>query len=187
MFFALLHEIGHMVTGILLGFKMPVGLSIGFEGNVDNYNKKIGKTSILTLKKMIIALNGPITNLIFVVIFSIFSIKIFEIQRETIIYANILIGLFNLLPIYPLDGGRILKYILKILYGNEKTNNYIMNISYLTVVLLTAISSITILIYKNLAILIILFYLWYIVLMERKKYENKKKLYERIRNLQIEH
>ena len=103
MLFALFHEFGHMITGMILGFKprnleiMPFGLSIGFEGNVENYNKKIGKTSILTLKKMIIALNGPLTNLIFVIIFIIFPIETLGIQKENIIYANILIGIFNFL------------------------------------------------------------------------------------------
>lgn len=192
MLFTLLHELGHMITGILLGFKprnleiMPLGLSIGFETNVENYNKKIGKTSIITLKKMIIALNGPLTNLLFIIIFLLFNIELFGIQRENIIYANILIGIFNLLPIYPLDGGRTVKYILKIIKGNEKSNYYIMNISYITVVLLTAISSIVILLYNNFVILFILLYLWYLVLNEKKIQDNKRKIYERLKNLQIQ-
>ena len=170
MFFAFLHEMGHMITGMILGFKpvkleiTPFGLSIGFEGNVENNSKKIGKTNIITLKKIIIALNGPLTNLLVVTIFCIFPIELFDFQRETVIYANILIGIFNLLPIYPLDGGRILKYILKILYGNEKVNYYIKDISYYTVAFITAISSIMILFYNNIAIIFIISYLWYLVI-----------------------
>ena len=44
MFFSILHELGHMIAGIFLGFKpkmieiMPFGLSIGFESKCDNYN-----------------------------------------------------------------------------------------------------------------------------------------------------
>ena len=189
MLFAFLHEIGHMITGILLGFKpitleiMPFGLSIGFEGKVDNYNKKIGKGSYLTLKKMIIALNGPITNLIIALIFVAFSINFFEIKRETIIYANILIGLFNLLPIYPLDGGRIIKYILHIIYGKKYANKYINKISYATIIVITGVSSILILYLKNAAVLIILAYLWYLVIRENKRYENELKIYKRLKNI----
>ena len=125
MLFAVFHELGHMLAGILLGFKpnsieiMPVGLSIGFESKVDNYNKKIKNATLLTLKKIIIAVSGPITNLIFIVLFYLFDFNFFNIDIELIIYSNILIAIFNLIPIYPLDGGRIVKGILHILYGRR--------------------------------------------------------------------
>ena len=192
MIFAFLHEMGHMIAGIILGFKpctleiMPFGLSIGFEGKVENYNKKIGKASIITLKKMIIALSGPLTNLFFVLLFSIFKINIFGIERELIIYSNILLGIFNLIPIYPLDGGRVLKCVLYICYGKKDGGQYINTVSYITVVILTAIASITILYFKNIAIPIILIYLWYLVIREKKKYNSKRKIYERLKQLKEE-
>ena len=189
MIFAFIHEIGHMVCGILLGFKpdlleiMPFGLSIGFEGKVDNYNKKIGKTSILTLKKMIIAFAGPLTNITIAAIFMMLPVNIFNILQEEIIYANILIGIFNLIPIYPLDGGRILKDIVSIFIGNRKSYSLINKISYIVVVIFTAIGSILILYIKNLSILFVLAYLWYLVIRENKVFNNKRKLYERLLNL----
>lgn len=126
MLFAVLHELGHMLTGILLGFKpnsleiMPVGLSIGFESKADNYNKKIKNGTLLTLKKIIIATSGPITNLIFIILFCFFDINFFNIDRELIIYSNILIAIFNLIPIYPLDGGRIAKGMLHIVLRKKR-------------------------------------------------------------------
>jgi len=74
-----------------------------FKIDTKNYNKKILKSNLLNLKKLIVALAGPSVNLIFVLIF------LFFYQNITIIYVNILIFIFNMLPIYPLDGGRILK------------------------------------------------------------------------------
>lgn len=186
MLFAVFHELGHMIAGIFLGFKpnsieiMPVGLSVGFASKVDNYNKKIKNATLLTLKKIIIAASGPITNLIFIGLFSFFNFNFFYIDRELIIYSNILIAIFNLIPIYPLDGGRIVKGILHILYGREESCEYTNKISNICISLLTAVSSITILYWKNIAILLILAYLWYLVITENRKYKNKKEIYSKL-------
>lgn len=189
MLFAIFHELGHMLAGIILGFKpdtieiMPFGLSIAFEGKVENYNKKVGKATKLTLKKLLIALSGPLTNLFFILIFSIFPISFFGIERQIIIYANILIGIFNLIPIYPLDGGRIAKCLLHIFCGKRESYNYTNKISFATVILLTVISSIAIIYLKNIAILIILSYLWYLVIRENKRYNKKQELYAKLKNI----
>lgn len=186
MLFSVFHELGHMFFGILLGFKpkvleiMPFGLCIEFDSKSENYNKKIKNGTLLTIKKMIIAISGPLTNLVFIIVFSIFPISFFKIERELVIYSNIIIGIFNLIPIYPLDGGRITKCILTIVYGRKVAYQYINTISNVTISILTAISSIAILYYKNFAILLILGYLWMLVVRENKKYKNKKKIYEKM-------
>lgn len=190
MLFALFHEIGHMLAGILLGFKpnsleiMPLGLSIGFESKLENYNRKIKKGTLLTLKKIIIAASGPLTNLLFIIVFLLFPISFFRISRDIVIYANILIAIFNLIPIYPLDGGRIAKGILHILFGRKEAYRYSYIISNVTISILTAISSIVILNLKNIAILLILAYLWYLVISENKRYRTKQKIYEKIKNIE---
>jgi len=184
MLFALIHELGHLIVGVLLGFNptkleiMPYGLSVGFDVKCEDYNKKIKKGNILSIKKIAIALAGPVTNIIIIIIFLLFNITFLGIERELVIYANILIGLFNLIPIYPLDGGRILKNILHIICGLKKSYEYTNKISKITICILTAISSIVILYIKNIAILIILAYLWYLVIIENKKYEKRKKIYD---------
>lgn len=189
MLFAIFHELGHMMVGILLGFKpntleiMPLGLSVGFEGKVENYNKKIKKGTVLVLKKIIIALAGPLTNLIFIIIFSVFNISFFCIENQLVIYSNILIGIFNLIPIYPLDGGRIIKGILHIFLGKRVALEYINKISYISVIVLTFITSIAILYLKNIAILLILAYLWYLVIIEHRRYNMKKQIYNKLEKI----
>ena len=183
MFFAFLHELGHMIAGIILGFKpysleiMPFGLAISFITKTENYNKKIKKGTMLTLKKVIIALAGPLTNIL--LIFVTYNLNLINIQKELLIYSNILIVLFNCLPIYPLDGGRIINGILHIIFGHQRSNVYTNTISNTCVILLTAISSIGILYLKNVSILFILAYLWYLVIGENKKFANKQRLYSK--------
>lgn len=181
MIFAIIHEFGHLICGLVLGLKpkslkiMPLGFAIEFKISTQQYNKKIMQGNILELKKLAISLAGPITNFIIVLICLVLKSKV---DVGYIIYSNILIGLFNLLPIYPLDGGRCIKSIMYILKGKKISMKYTNEISNLCIVILTAMSSILIYYYKNIAILFIIMYLWGLVINENKKYNTKMRLYK---------
>ena len=184
MLFALIHELGHLLAGILMGMKpekielMPFGVSISFKIKVEEYNKKIKKGNMLEIKKILVALAGPLTNFIIIIIASNINIDLFK--ALIIIYTNFLIMIFNLLPIYPLDGGRILKGILHIILGKRKSEKYTNIISNITVIVITAISSILILYVHNISIFLIDMYLWYLVLKEDKIYKNRQEIYKKI-------
>lgn len=188
MFFAFIHEMGHLICGIVLGLKpkalkiMPLGISIEFSVICNDYNKKIKNGNLLTIKKMIIALAGPITNFIIVGICILLKNYINSNVCNQIIYANILIALFNLLPIYPLDGGRGLKYLIHIFKGNKKSIEHTKLISNITIIIMTMSASIGIYYYKNIAILFIIVYLWILTIIENKKYNTKRRIYEIIEN-----
>ena len=70
MIFAFTHEMAHLITGVCLGFKpsvleiKPIGFSISFINPIVDYNKKILKSNILELKKIIIYIAGPLINFI---------------------------------------------------------------------------------------------------------------------------
>ena len=74
MCFAIVHELGHLLTGIILGFKpnkielTPFGLSIGFKVNLKDYNKKIKRANAIEEKRIIIAMAGPVVNLLIIFI-----------------------------------------------------------------------------------------------------------------------
>ena len=174
MVLCIIHELGHVVMGLIMGLKiekieiMPLGLSVSFKLNIDDYNKKIRKGNILQLKKIAIATAGPLTNLIILLIVLNTNIDLKIISNEILAYANILIILFNLLPIYPLDGGRILKEIIHIFEGSIKSKKYITKIGRVVMILITMIGSIAIIYFKNIAIFFIIMYLWVLVIKEQK-------------------
>lgn len=184
MIFAIIHELGHLIAGLLMGMKpeklelMPFGVSVSFRINVKEYNKKIKKGNKLEIKKIIVAMAGPITNLIIIII--TLNLKLEIVKSLMIIYTNFLIMIFNLLPIYPLDGGRILKGILHIYIGKRKAGKYVNKISKITVMIITTISSILILYIQNISIILIDMYLWYIMIKENLKFKRKETIINNI-------
>lgn len=182
MIFAFLHELGHLLAGILLKMKvkkvsiMPAGFSIKFALSENDYNKKILEANVLEIKKIIVAVAGPLTNLLIMIAMLLMERKGNTINN--IIYSNLLILIFNLLPIYPLDGGRIMKSILCLITQRKYSYMFTNRISNITLFFITFIFSIMIYYYKNWAMLVILTYLWYIVLKQNKIYKMKIKLYE---------
>ena len=184
--FAIIHELGHLIFGMILGLRpekmdlMPTGLAISFKINVDYYNKKIGKGNLFTIKKILVALAGPFTNLLMVIIFSFLNID--YNLKLMIIYSNWLMFFFNLLPIYPLDGGRILGGILHLNMGLNKSRDIVNDVSIIVMIILTSVGSIAILYYKNIAIFIIIMYLWVLVINESRKFTKRKILLKNINN-----
>lgn len=184
MIFAIIHELGHLLAGLLMGMKpekveiMPFGVSISFKIKVKEYNKRVKKGNLLEIKKIIVALAGPITN--FIIILITYNLNMDLLKSILIIYTNFLIMIFNLVPIYPLDGGRILKGILYIFLGKRKSEKYVNTISKITVIIITTVSSILILYTHNISIFLIDMYLWYLVIKEDLRHRKREEIYKKI-------
>lgn len=182
MFFAIIHEFGHLIAGLVLGMKpekmeiMPYGVAISFKITQKDYNKKIKNGNLLEIKKIIVALAGPMTNLLILLLASQLKVNIFE--GLMVLYANLVLILFNLLPIYPLDGGRIVRGILHIFFGKRKAEKYTNRLSFITLMLVTFIASIVIYQVENIAIFLIVLVLWGIFIKEDRIYEKRNKIYK---------
>lgn len=189
--FAIIHEMGHLAAGLLLGMKpesinlTPYGVSISFKLIPNDYNRQILKGNVLSIKKIFVALAGPLTNLIIIIL--VLNMKINIFSNLIIIYVNLLLLLFNLLPIYPLDGGRILKQILHIVFGKKEAEKHINTISFISLVLITFIASIGIYYIKNIAIFIVVIFLWGLYIKQDIIYKRKLKIYNLIeKTIEIE-
>ena len=86
------------------------------------------------------------------------------------------------MPIYPLDGGRIIKGILHIKYGNIASKKMINEISNISMILITFIYSIAVYYFKNIAYFLICIILWLITIQENKKFRLNMKIYKELDN-----
>ncbi len=176
MIFAFLHELGHLCAGLVLGLKPesigvnPLGFKISFQTQVEDYNKKVKCGNELCLKRIVIALAGPMFNILIAVICIFINTQLI-ISKEIIVYSNLLLAIFNLLPIYPLDGGRIVKEIIHIYKGKKESYKKVNIVSKVTVIFFTIMVSIIILYIHNIALIFILAYLWYLVLKNERDYK----------------
>lgn len=183
-FFCIIHELGHIIMGLILNFKpdkleiKPYGLSISFKINIEDINIKIGNGNLLELKQIIVAISGPVVSLLLIILYS--YIDPIYITKQDAIYSNILILLFNLLPLYPLDGGRILNSIFYMKYGNRVSKVFTYKCSNITMIIITIFSSIFIYYFKNISIFLICICLWIMRTKENKIFHKKMKIYDLI-------
>ncbi len=99
-----IHEITHAIVGVGMGIKIK-STTISFSGlSLQFYDFQIKK-----IKKIIILFSGPIINLII----AIFTYTFWGEEQIFFILCNLTLFIFNMLPIYPLDGGKILLEIIK--------------------------------------------------------------------------
>lgn len=192
MIFAVIHELGHLIAGLILKFKpeevkvTPFGLQIRFGINCNETNEKVKETNI---RKAIIALAGPLINLIIATVVVIIGNLTSNFENiyiyQIIIYANFLIAMFNLIPIYPMDGGRFLNELLKIFVGNKRAYKITYTVSKIILIILTGLASILILYIHNIAIVIILAYLWYLEIIEIRRYNKRKNIESIIKNYKL--
>lgn len=152
-----IHELGHIIAGIIFKWNiekvviMPMGGITVFK---ESLNRPI-------IEELIIAITGPIFQIIFYIMINPY------INYPWFRSAHYALLLFNLLPIIPLDGSKILHSITDILYSYQISHKIILGIS---IILLTI--GCVICIYINNLIIYIMFIC--ILLKVREEYKLSK-------------
>ena len=140
--FIILHELGHIAAAFISGagiycFRI---LPVGVCASIEDYScKKINKIFIYSA--------GPSVNIMFaIVVYILYACQVISIEFTLGVYINIWLAFFNLLPILPLDGGKIAMEVLSDYSGLFKASKH-MNI--ITVILSIIIIILGLIILRN--------------------------------------
>ena len=155
----LFHELGHILMGILFKYKIEKVIVLPL-GSLTIFNTKINNK---LYKELLVTILGPLFQVILLFILTKYN------------KYNIYLLIFNLLPIYPLDGYKILMILLYNIIPFKITNYLGLVISIILLVILFILRPNSIIIY-----LIFIVYLYQIY----KEYKNtpyifNKYLFER--------
>lgn len=155
MILIIIHEFGHIISGYFFHWKLKEIVILPF-GMISKYNNLVN-TSIN--EEIIVASMGVICQLVFYLLFFRYD-KMFSI-------CNLVIILFNLLPIYPLDGSKLLNGIMNKLFSFQFSYYFIIYLSIIFSIVMILIS----LIFRDLLLFIIFFPL---LLGIKKEWINRK-------------
>jgi Zn-dependent protease/predicted transcriptional regulator len=138
--FVLLHEFGHALMGKRFGVKTNhiTLLPIGGVAAMEHIPEK-------PWQEMLIALAGPAVNFILAIAFLILLAATGHVpaisdwwspvSNDNMIYSlfttNVMLFSFNLIPAFPMDGGRVLRALLAMKYGRYKATNIAVRIGQL--------------------------------------------------------
>ncbi len=125
----LVHELAHSVVARARG--LPVkNITLFVFGGVSNIEKEPGSPGV----EFQMAVVGPLTSLL---IGGLSYLLLLALGNNTtpvaavlgyLAYANVLLGIFNLIPGFPLDGGRVLRSIVWKINGNLRKATQIVTI-----------------------------------------------------------
>lgn len=104
----LLHELGHALAGRGFGIATRDITLYPFGGVA-----RMQMGALRPLPELVVALAGPAVNLVLVVLGLLLDQAGLPLARELALI-NLGLGLFNLLPAYPMDGGRVLRAALSL-------------------------------------------------------------------------
>ncbi|MFM6057762.1 MAG: site-2 protease family protein [Microcystis aeruginosa] len=112
------HELGHSFVAIAQGIEVK-SITLFLFGGLAT----LGRESKTPLEAFLVAIAGPLVSLLLFGIFLIIGLNIslnapLAAILSLLAYINLALGLFNLIPGLPLDGGNILKAIVWQVTGN---------------------------------------------------------------------
>lgn len=118
------HELSHLLMLRLLGLTI---YNISFDIN----GAKIEAEHMMNYRELLCALAGPLGGCLLVLFIRVYP---------ELAVCGVLQSVYNMLPIYPLDGGRILRCILNIITHNSVSGNTIKYIEWFVFAMLFSVA-----------------------------------------------
>lgn len=110
----LIHELAHALAAVAFGWKVN-DVTLNFWGGATVYQHSSTGKAQTPLRSLTVAIVGPISNLLIAAIsWGLLQVLLepagtAQVLLTVTVWANLLIGIFNLLPGHPLDGGRVVE------------------------------------------------------------------------------
>ena len=161
MLLILVHELGHILISLLFKWNIDKIIILPF-GGLTKYNEIINRPLI---EEFLIAISGIIFQIIFYLLVKDF------IDYKNFSFINYFIILFNLIPIYPLDGSKILNIFFNIITSFKNSLVLTIIISYIFIIIFS-------LLFFNIN-KIIAFVLIFLMLEVNKLYKERKELFNK--------
>jgi len=134
--FVTLHELSHSLVAVKFGIQVNeiTLLPIGGVAGMTKLPEK-------PYQEFLISLAGPMLNIAVVIVFFLplyyllgpetlfhpLSVRTFPLMIAHIYWINLILAVFNLIPAFPMDGGRILRAILAQKMGYQKATSIAVN------------------------------------------------------------
>lgn len=142
----IVHEMGHILSGLIFSWKIDKVIILPF-GGLTVFNVLIN-TSLF--EQFIVALMGPLFQVLYFLILNYF----FHLDN-VIVFFNFALLFFNLLPIYPLDGSKVLYVILCLLFPFKYSHILFLIVSFICILVLFFYFKFNLILYLILLLLII--------------------------------
>lgn len=118
----LAHELAHSVVAVRRGVRVE-GITLWLFGGVSRFSSETSSPGTQAL----ITFVGPLTSLVLGLVFYLASVAfgrggnpgLFAATLSWLGYINITLGVFNLVPAFPLDGGRLLQSLIWLRTGDR--------------------------------------------------------------------
>lgn len=164
LFCCIIHELGHIVCLLLLGEK-PKSVTLSFYGiKLERSGEYWGR-----LKETAVYASGPAFNFLFALFMLLFGEK-----TKSASVLSLLIGVFNLIPCRPLDGGNLLFLWLGGRMNEEKAEKICLGVSCIILAPMAAAGTAVLLKTGNATLLGVTLYLSAAIFFDKKEKDRVK-------------
>jgi Zn-dependent protease len=157
-----LHELGHAGAARLYGIS-TASVTLYPIGGV----AAVARIPEIPVQELVIAVAGPAVN---AVLFTLALVAWLATGSEVLLAGaaiNLVMGVFNLIPAFPMDGGRVLRAGLSLLMGHVRASRVAMSVGKAFALAFFVIALVT----ARPSLLLLAVFLWFAIAMERRRLE----------------